>query len=60
MCENRLCKVHVHTYVDDSENKIVKTVGEHNHSTTAARVEVKHAKHQMKVKPGSNKVLLRL
>ncbi|XP_068219660.1 uncharacterized protein pre-mod(mdg4)-N [Palaemon carinicauda] len=44
-CEDRLCKARVHTYVGDGDNKIVKSVGEHNHSATAVRV----AHHQMKI-----------
>ena len=53
MCENRLCKARVHTYVGISENKIIKSVSEHNHSATAARLEAKFAKHHMKVESGS-------
>ena len=37
-------------YVGDGENNVVKTVGKHNHSATAARLEAKIAKHNMKVK----------
>ncbi|XP_076069722.1 uncharacterized protein LOC143041600 [Oratosquilla oratoria] len=48
-----MCKARVHTYVGDGDNKIVKTVGEHNHSAIAARVESKVAHHQMKIMSGS-------
>ncbi|XP_068244879.1 uncharacterized protein [Palaemon carinicauda] len=46
-------KACVHTYIEDGHNTIVKTVGEHNHSATAPRVESKVAHHQMEIMFGS-------
>lgn len=45
MCENRLCKAYLHSYVGDHEYKIVETISEQNHSATDAKVEVKILKH---------------
>ena len=45
-----MCKARAHIYAGDDENIISKTLGKHNHSATAARVEAKLELHQMKEK----------
>ena len=47
-CEVTACKARVHTTVGDETFTIVKSVNEHNHSTTAAAVKAREAMVELK------------